>query len=226
MQGGGEVQVRLRGFWTNLHPCLTLHLGCCIRAMVSWFGKGSLSRPGAEEEPSWKCLPAPLPSPGGGALGEGWLGATWREFITTSEIFPALMYSRLFVYPPLGGLGKAGGWRDTINGNVPKVQISGGVLKKGLHLLHQGFPTSQIDCISFFFMGKHSVELIWFISGFIPFSYNIWAPFWISLCWEGCWLGSPEFHCECNTFLYYFFNFLFLFLCFVQCFTFVYSGLA
>lgn len=54
---------------------------------------------GSEEEP---CLLLCL-LPGGGALDEGWLGATWREFRTTSEIFPTLMYSRLFVYPRPGG---------------------------------------------------------------------------------------------------------------------------
>ena len=57
--------------------------------------EGSVREHGAEEV--HRCLPAPLPSPAGGALDEAWLGATFREFITNSEIFPALTYTRLFV---------------------------------------------------------------------------------------------------------------------------------
>lgn len=82
----------------------------CVRgSSVPVWERVCVSRRGAGEEPSAVgnvCLLLCL-LPGGGALDEGWLGATQREFITTSEIFPALLYSRLFVYPRLGG--EAGG---------------------------------------------------------------------------------------------------------------------
>lgn len=177
MWGWEEMEVKVRGVlnlpeWsspshcsTSLHPSSHPWFGIVVSVeALSWFGKGSVW---AGEEPSAVgnvCLLLGL-LPGGGALDEGWLGATWRGFITTSEIFPALLYSRLFVYPRLGG--EAGGWRDTINGNVPEVQMSGGVLKKRFASVIPGLPNLS-DCISFFLWGKNTIEFdliyIWFYS--------------------------------------------------------------
>lgn len=58
------------------------------------------------------------------SVGERWLGATLRESVTNSEIFPIFAYSRLFFFSFFlcPWLGREGGrWRDRTDGNFPKV---------------------------------------------------------------------------------------------------------